>query len=233
MHEPSAELRPNSPTSEMPPASTSTPAETPDTNIEPAAYLVDFDARLNAARAGSREALGEILQSLRSYLLMAAGKWLRSDVLSQQNLSDLVQSAQMEAIRDFPGFRGETQIEFQSWLSQILRHNLLNVRRAAQRSLNRDRLDLAAWGALIGESAAMHGNDPTPSSIVARTERDRLLHDGLKHLPDRYRQVILLHNFQKQTFAEIGRQWGSSAEAVRKTWSRALQQLEGKMRPLL
>ena len=57
----------------------------------------DFGRLLAEARTGSRQALGQILESCRNYLLLIAGKELTSDLQAKGGASDLVQETFLEA----------------------------------------------------------------------------------------------------------------------------------------
>ena len=65
----------------------------------------------------------------------------------------------------------------------------------------------------------------SPSERAARRERAVLLADVLASLPPHYQQVILLRDLKELSFPEVARRMGSSADAVRKLWIRALAHL--------
>src|SRR5262245_49915002 len=86
---------------------------------------------MQAAQNGSGDALGELLQACRHYLLLVAEQNLDSDLRDKVAASDLVQDTCLEALRDFGRqFRGDTEEELLAWLKRILLNNLANqVRR--------------------------------------------------------------------------------------------------------
>jgi RNA polymerase sigma factor (sigma-70 family) len=61
--------------------------------------------------------------------------------------------------------------------------------------------------------------------MAARVER------ALEALPPHYRLVLIWHERQGMTFAQIARALGRSEPAVRKLWSRALLALHDAMMP--
>ena len=71
--------------------------------------MSDAVQRLAAARAGSREALGQILQACRGYLLLLAERELAPDLRAKGGASDLVQETFLEAQKDFAHF--QVQVE--------------------------------------------------------------------------------------------------------------------------
>ena len=91
--------------------------------------MSDAAQRLAAARAGSREALGQVLQACRGYLLLLAERELDPDLQTKGGASDLVQETFLEAQKDFANFQGNSEGELRAWLRQILLHNLANFTR--------------------------------------------------------------------------------------------------------
>src|SRR5271163_4886949 len=84
----------------------------------------DPDRLLADARAGSRDALGGILEGCRRYLLAIAERQLDPDLRSKGGASDLVQETFLEAQRDFARFQGSSAEELRAWLRQVLLHNV-------------------------------------------------------------------------------------------------------------
>src|SRR6516164_5220320 len=84
---------------------------------------------LSAARAGSREALGQMLQDCRDYLLHIAIKELNPALQGKAGASDLVQQTLTEATRDFPAFQGQSEQELFRWLRRMLLNNIYNFTR--------------------------------------------------------------------------------------------------------
>src|SRR5687767_11082535 len=85
------------------------------------------DALLAAARHGSTESLGQLLQTYTSYLKLLAHTQLVANVRGRVSPSDVVQDTLLEAHRDFLAFRGGSQNEFLAWLRKILVNNLSRV----------------------------------------------------------------------------------------------------------
>ncbi len=64
--------------------------------------------------------------------------------------------------------------------------------------------------------------DTSISSAIAADEESQRIVRLLEQLPEDYRQVVWLRNWEQMSFDEIGRKLGRSADAVRKLWYRAL-----------
>ena len=186
---------------------------------------------LAAARAGSKEALGEALEACRGYLLLVANHKLDADVQAKGGASDLVQETFLEAQRDFARFAGDSEEELLAWLRQMLLHNVLNFTRryrAAKRKVGREILlqtDSSAMAPVPGPTAL----GLSPSGQAMAHEQAEALEQALARLPKDYRQVILLRYQEEHTFEEIGRLMNRSANAARKLWLRAVERLQQEM----
>src|SRR5437899_2107591 len=93
---------------------------------------------IEAARAGSRDALGTLLQGFRGLLLAEARAQLPAELAGKVGASDLVQSTFLEAQQGFAEFRGTSEPEFRSWLCSILGNNVQNCIRAFRNTAKRD-----------------------------------------------------------------------------------------------
>jgi RNA polymerase sigma-70 factor (ECF subfamily) len=197
--------------------------------VEPAR---DASQYLPAARAGSREALGQALELCRGYLLRVANQGLDADLRAKGGASDLVQQTFLEAQRDFGGFQGSSEEELIAWLRQLLLHNVANFsrgyrdtdKRRVAREVELDAAQLAAGG-----KAELAADIPSPSTEAIAREQAEKIQRMLKRLPEDYRRVILLRNQERRSFAEIGQLMDRSAEAARRLWSQAIERLQQEL----
>ena len=192
----------------------------------------DFAVMLYRARAGSREALGQILEACRAYLQTVARAKRDPALQAKAGASDLVQETFLEAQRDFDQFKGDSEEELLAWMRQLLLNNMANFtrsyREAAKRSVGRE-VRCASDGSLdLTENAA--ANDLSPSGMILAQEQAQKLQRALELLPEDYRQVLLLRYQEQQPFEEIAGQMNRSANAVRKLWMRAVERLQDEMR---
>src|SRR5438309_350206 len=97
----------------------------------------DIGQWLPAAQAGSKEALGQILEACRGYLLLIAQQELDQALQAKGGASDLVQQTFLEAQRDFLGFHGSTPEALLAWMRRLLLNNLANFRRDYRRDKRR------------------------------------------------------------------------------------------------
>lgn len=188
----------------------------------------DFGRRMDEARAGSKEALGQMLETCRRYLLSIAQGELAPDLQAKGSASDLVQETFLEAQRDFTQFSGTSEPELLRWLRQILLHNVGTFSRQFRETSKRDLAREMASGAGAVENTlwnAVPDDGSSPSSVAMKHEQAAALQGALERLADDYRQVITLRYEQQQSFEEIGQRMNRSPEAVRKLWARAMERL--------
>ncbi|HEY6565797.1 MAG TPA: sigma-70 family RNA polymerase sigma factor [Pirellulaceae bacterium] len=192
-----------------------------------------FGQLLNAARQGDAAAQGTLMHECRDYLLLIANQDLDQELQAKLGASDFVQQTMLAAHEHFPQFRGGSWEELKGWLRQILRNDLNRARRrfltAERRSAQREhRLNDSQ---LVQPQLSTDGN--TPSTDAVLREESLALKNALAQLPDHYRQVIQMRDWENLSFAEIGRRMSLTDEAARKVWRRAIVKLESALRPIL
>lgn len=190
----------------------------------------DGAARILAARSGSREDLGELLDTYRSYLLLVANKELAPRLRAKVAASDIVQQSLLLAQEKFEQFQDQSAEELLAWLRTILIHQLIDADRkfcgTQTRSISRERsLNVEPTACRFQlESAEL-----TPATQAIANEEAEALAGALDRLPDEYRQVVVLRSWQQLPFAEVGKRMGRSAEAARKLWVRAVERLRNEL----
>jgi len=189
----------------------------------------EFSRCLEAARAGSPEALGRLLEMCRPYLLGVGNQQLEMDLQAKAGASDLVQETFLEAQRGFSGFHGANETELLAWLRQILLNNFANLRRHYRDTDKRELRREVALNDPAADNQLAVGD--SPSSHAQAQERDAALHRALQQLPEQSRLVIQWRNYERCSFEDIGKRLGRSPEAARKLWVRAIEQLQKILEP--
>jgi RNA polymerase sigma-70 factor (ECF subfamily) len=186
-----------------------------------------FETLLSAARAGDTEALGQLLDAFRRYLTGLGFVYIRPDLRPKGSASDLVQETYVAATRAFPQFRGNSSEEMWAWLRMILFRHLSSFRR---RYVGRTRqyslevsLDDERCGDLVRQNLA--ARNPGPSAEAIHSEQNNRLAAAIQSLPSAYRRIVVMHMREGRSFVNIGLELGFSAEAIRKTWTRAIRTL--------
>jgi RNA polymerase sigma-70 factor (ECF subfamily) len=188
--------------------------------------LDEWCARLDSAKAGGSEAIGELLDEVRSYLTALTQNELDSDLRGKEGISDLVQSTLMEAARDFAEFRGRSEAEFRAWLRNILLNNLrdlLGKYLTQKRDVGREqRLDGQA-----GLAESLAAADDSPSQAAVRKEKVTQVLAALDKLSAEQRDILRLRHEEQLTFGQIGERLGINEAAAQKRWARTVEELRG------
>jgi RNA polymerase sigma-70 factor (ECF subfamily) len=174
------------------------------------------------------------LECYRSWLGLLARLQVEPRYRAKFDPSDIVQQTMLEAVRDWPKFRGGTAAELAAWLQQILAHVLLHeVRRfggAQCRDVGREvSLDqaLAESSRLLG--AALDAPGSSPSEQAGRHELELRLADALARLPADYAEIILLRNVEGLSHEQAAERMDRGVGAVRMLWVRALSRLRQEL----
>lgn len=187
---------------------------------------------LLAARAGSREAIGQALESCRRYLLQIAREELDPALQAKGGASDLVQETFLEAQRDFARFHGSSEKELRVWLRHLLLHHVLmfarRYRSTQKRGLERETPLDVVFGSAGGNAVAAAPHD-TPSCHAMANEEAESIRRALARLPDDYRQIIVWRYQENRSFEEISRCLNRSPNATSKLWARALERLQHEL----
>jgi RNA polymerase sigma-70 factor (ECF subfamily) len=187
---------------------------------------------LAAARAGSPEALGQVLETFRAYLLLVADRELDPEVRAKGGASDLVQDTFLEAQRDFAGFHGASAEELRAWLRRVLLNNVANFTRQFRQRAKRDvgrEVSLEAGGSSHERGAGLAADTQSPSDAALAQEQAQALARAMELLPEDYRQVLALRHEEQLTFEQIGQKMERTANAARMLWLRAVERLQKEM----
>ena len=187
---------------------------------------------LASAQAGSREALGKILETFRAYLLLVADREMGPELRAKGGASDLVQETFLEAQRDFGQFHGASVEELRAWLRRLLLNNVANFtrhyRQRAKREVGRE-VPLEAGGSSHERGDGLAADMLSPSGQAVAHEQAEALARAVQRLPPDYRQVLALRHEEQLTFEEIGQRMQRTANAARMLWLRAVERLQKEM----
>ena len=174
------------------------------------------------------------LERYRGWLALLARLQVEPRFRAKFDASDVVQQTLLEAVRDWPKFRGGTPAELAGWLRQILAHVLLHEMRryggARRRDVGREvSLEQALAESSRRLGAALEPPGSSPSQRTSRQELEIRLADALARLPADHAEVILLRNVEGLAHEEVARRMGRSSGAVRMLWVRALARLRQEL----
>jgi RNA polymerase sigma-70 factor (subfamily 1) len=180
-------------------------------------------ALLEKAKAGDDEALSKLFEQYRRRLMVLVYFKLSPRRRERGEVEDVVQEVCLRAFRDVKRFTYRTPGSFLSWLSTIADHVIADGVRYRRRECR------------AGEEVAFRsesnplGPEPADSRTPSRLARgqeavDRLL-ERLSHLPEDYRQAILLARIEGLSTAEVAERMGKSREQVALLVYRAVKRL--------
>jgi RNA polymerase sigma-70 factor (ECF subfamily) len=190
------------------------------------------------ARAGRSEALGELCDLYRNYLRMVVRTGLGPKLRERVELSDVVQEALVEVVRQFPQFTGQNEAALVGWLRRLVSQKLADLGRYHSR-IKRGAGDAAVpldapWE--IGGQSDSHApggrlldvlalSQTSPSEAASRRELTVLLADALAGLSEVEAEVLWLYHAEGLSFEAIGDRLGISRKVVRGIWARGLKSL--------
>jgi len=193
----------------------------------------DHSRLIERARHKEPGAMDRLLDSYRNYLRLLARTGIDASLQGKADPSDLVQDAFLKASLRFGQFRGTTDAELAGWLRQILARCLADFVRRYRSGGRRAGRELSLDQLLDRSSQAMERvlatGGTSPSSSAARRDLGVVLSDALAELSEDHREVLVLHHLEGLGWDEVARRMGRTPNAVRKLWTRALNQL----RPLI
>lgn len=190
----------------------------------------DISNLLRLAKAGQNGHLGELLLSYTPYLTLLARVQIGRRLQGKVDPADVVQEVCLEVHRQFPHFRGETEIELLAWLRKILAGQLALVMRRFLGTQARDMMLEQQLESDVDRSSqmldgALVASISTPSQHASRKEQAVLLSQALDRLNQDYREAIVLHHLEGLEFDEVAKRMNRSIDSVRKLWVRALGKL--------
>jgi RNA polymerase sigma-70 factor (ECF subfamily) len=185
------------------------------------------EALLLQARAGDRGALEELFGRHRAYLCQFVALFLDPKLRTRVDVSDVVQEAQLDAIRRLGAYLEQPMMPFRLWLRQIALDRLHKLRqrhlRTARRAVERE-VALPERSSLDMAKRLLAG-DSTPSQQVNRADLARRLRRAMAGLAAPDREVLLMRNFEGLSYDEIGHLLAIDPAAARKRHGRALVRL--------
>jgi len=189
-----------------------------------------LERSIDRVRAGTPKELEQLLDGCRRYISLVSVALLDRKLQSKVGASDLVQETLVEAHDHFDRFEGDTEEELFAWLTTILKRRWSKSRDhyygTAKRNVGRE---LPLDGFQSHASDALIEDDATPSAAAIAHDEEQWVRRGIAQLPDEYRRVLLLRNWERKSFVAIGEKMQRSTEASRKLWSRAVEKLAGQL----
>ncbi|MDW8345218.1 MAG: sigma-70 family RNA polymerase sigma factor [Verrucomicrobiae bacterium] len=149
---------------------------------------------------------------------------------NHEDANDLVQEAFIKAYRSLKNFRGNSS--FYTWIYRITVNFTLNhlKRRGRHVHFSLDDVDTAIETDPQFVELMSH---VTPRREVGLNELQRRLNEALQKLSEKHRMVVIMHDIQGMTHADIAKATGTSEGTVRSRLFYARQQLQGLLSDLV
>lgn len=193
----------------------------------PTAHQARDEALFVAARQGSADALRELLELLARQLWRQTRGRQPRNVGPSTGMSDLVQSTLLRAQERFERFERDTFFDFMRWARRILRNKLLG--RVRKHRLRTDHERLARIAEALQARLAQAGWAASSCGEAERREEAERAYRTFQELPVHQRFVIQLRAVDGLKFGEIANMTGSTAEAARMKYRRAMAELRHRL----
>jgi RNA polymerase sigma-70 factor (ECF subfamily) len=182
---------------------------------------------LEQIRSGDRQALDQLLAQHRSYLGRLVELRMDAKLRPRVDPSDVVQEAQVEAVRRLDGYLAEPAMPFRLWLRRLAYERLLMMRRrhvkAARRTIDQELALPEQSSFSLAQQLLSRGS--TPSQKLNQAELAERVQRAVGQLPDTDREVLLMRTFEGLSFEEVGYLLQIDPATARKRHGRALLRL--------
>jgi RNA polymerase sigma-70 factor, ECF subfamily len=177
-------------------------------------------AVLREALAGSDAALDTLYERygprLLSFIRLKMGPSLRARLESR----DILQATFLKSFQHMDDFEGEDTRSLIGWLTRIAEHEIrdrADFHHRQQRDAKREDP--------IGDHQNLVARSRSALSRLILDERARHVEAALEALTEPHRQVILLRTYEELSFPEIAARLGTSEDACRMRFARAMTAL--------
>jgi RNA polymerase sigma-70 factor (ECF subfamily) len=177
--------------------------------------------------SGESDAAGQLLERHRPYVTRLVELRLDTRVRARVDPSDVVQEAQLEAIRRLPTYMSERPLPFRLWLRQIAFDRLLMLHRrhvrAARRAVERDLPLPDKSSILLAKQFLVRSS--TPSRQLIRREFAERVRQAIGKLNPADREVLVLRNLEELSNRETARVLGIDPATASRRYGRAVLHL--------
>ena len=182
---------------------------------------------LERAGNGDDQALERLFTRHRPGLLAFVDLRLDQKLRPRVDPSDVIQEAQLEAVRRFRDYLQRRPMPFHLWLRKTTYERLLMIHRrhlqAAGRTIQRE-VPLPDRSSL-GLARKLFAPDSTPSRQLAASELARRVRSAVAQLPRVDREILLMRTFEGASYGEAACVLDITPDAAKKRHGRALLRL--------
>jgi RNA polymerase sigma-70 factor (ECF subfamily) len=178
-------------------------------------------------KAGDDAAFGQLLANYQDRLLAVVAPLLES----RDAAEDLAQEAFLRVYRARETY--EPAARFATWLFRIANNLVKNRHRDAgrRREIELDVHDASLSGALPVWAGLAEKSGEMPTRKADKSELCHMVQAALAGLNDQQRMAVLLHDFERMNYDEIGAALDLGPAAAKSLLVRAHKKLRGKLEP--
>jgi RNA polymerase sigma-70 factor (ECF subfamily) len=192
--------------------------------VKPQPSASTIEELLEAARVGSEQELGSLLEVFEPELKRLADDEIGEQLQRRMSTSDLVQETLLTANQKFSGFRGTSAQEFRRWLLDVFHSRLVD-------GIRRHRI--AECRTVTKEEPGRHCSQPdptdSPSAVTSMHEEAGRLMLALDSLPAPLQDVVRMRYMNDMTFEAISESTGVSVATVWRRWEEAVLRLRSRL----
>jgi RNA polymerase sigma-70 factor (ECF subfamily) len=179
---------------------------------------------IESARQGNHEAWEHLHRRYRSLLAFWAEARLPDHLRARFDVEDVLQSAFLSAFRGMSKYEHRGEPAFRAWLKEIVQNEL------ADRIRDHEARKRSARQEEVLEDPSLLLGGETPSQIVSRFQRRRLVLEAMSELSDERQEVLWMRDFEGLTWEEIGKRTDTSESGARRRYRTALVALVSVLR---
>lgn len=173
------------------------------------------------ARAGDREAAGELVRSVEEPVRTIIRRRLGPELRQRVDTDDIFQSTVLASLDELAGFRYQGEQAFIAWLAGVAERRIVTAarrHRAAKRDVRREHV--------AADADRVAGQFTSPTQGAVRSEVTKDIQRAVNALPRDERQAVLLHSYEGLGFGEVAQQMGlTDKHAARRLFQRALKRM--------
>ena len=186
------------------------------------------DPLVDAVRSGEADAFARLVRREAGRLLAAARRLTDSEA----DASDCVQETFLLAHRRLPQFEARGQIS--TWLHRILINVALGRIRKRSR---RPEVSLEELMPVFDErdcrKEPLGPMPPDAEELLQREDTRAAVHDAIAHLPDAYREIVVIRDIEGRSTADTAEELGLTTSAVKVRLHRARAALKRLLEPVM
>ncbi len=182
---------------------------------------------LEKVAAGDSAALNQLMARYHPDLLAFINCRMDPKVRARIDGSDVVQEAQLEAVRRIDDFLRRRPMPFHLWIRKTAYQRLLNLHRdhrRRRRSVHREEVLPPATSSLLARSLLAKGASPS-ARMIAREEAEQVGR-AVAQLAETDREILLMRHVEQSSYEEIACLLDIEPAAARKRYGRAMIRLQ-------